>query len=302
MTLHANHQTKEGSMCHPFDAEAWRHFDQTYPDFAAEPRNVRLSLCTNGFAPHGQYDRTYSCWLITLTSYNLSPRMCISSEYMFLKIVIPGPSNPKRLIDIYLEPLIEELQNLWHVGVLTCDNVKNKTFLMRVALMWTEQESIHYEPSRKKGCTPRLKREQIREWVEEFSHTVEVSLSLLNGYGKKHKWTKKSILWELEYWSTYLIRHNPNVMHIEKIVFDNIFNTMTDIKGKTKDTLNARKDLKFIYNRPELEVNERRPNMIPKAVYTLTKEQKMRICAWISHMKFPDGYAPNLTSCVNIRR
>ncbi|KAL0313308.1 UNVERIFIED_CONTAM: hypothetical protein Sradi_5730100 [Sesamum radiatum] len=63
--------------------------------------------------------------------------MCISSEYMFLTMVISGLSNPKRLIDVYLEPLIEELQNLWHVGVLTRDSVKDETFRMRVALIWT---------------------------------------------------------------------------------------------------------------------------------------------------------------------
>ncbi|KAL0324680.1 UNVERIFIED_CONTAM: hypothetical protein Scaly_2435100, partial [Sesamum calycinum] len=42
MTWHANHQTEDGSMCHMSDAEAWRHFDQTYPNFVVEPRNVRL--------------------------------------------------------------------------------------------------------------------------------------------------------------------------------------------------------------------------------------------------------------------
>ncbi|KAL0433743.1 UNVERIFIED_CONTAM: hypothetical protein Slati_2708600 [Sesamum latifolium] len=109
MTWHAPHQTEEGSMVHPSNAEAWRHFDRTHPDFPAESRNVRLRLCTDGFAPHGQYDRTYSCWPIILTPYNFPPEMCMSSEYMFLTMVIRGPSNPKRLIDIYLEPLIEEL-------------------------------------------------------------------------------------------------------------------------------------------------------------------------------------------------
>ncbi|KAL0420330.1 UNVERIFIED_CONTAM: hypothetical protein Slati_3055900 [Sesamum latifolium] len=59
MTWHATHQIEEGSMCHPSDAEAWRHFDRTHPDFAAEPHNVRLGLCTDGFAPHGQYGRTF---------------------------------------------------------------------------------------------------------------------------------------------------------------------------------------------------------------------------------------------------
>ncbi|KAL0456409.1 UNVERIFIED_CONTAM: hypothetical protein Slati_0980100 [Sesamum latifolium] len=144
MTWHATTQTEEGSMVHPSNAEVWRHFDRTHPDFAAEPRNVRLGLCTDGFAPHEQYGCTYFCWPVILTPYNLPPRMCMSSEYMFLMMVIPSPSNPKRLINIYLEPLIEELQNLWHVGVQTRDNAKDETFTMRVALMWTVNDLPAY--------------------------------------------------------------------------------------------------------------------------------------------------------------
>ncbi|KAL0301813.1 UNVERIFIED_CONTAM: hypothetical protein Sradi_6458100 [Sesamum radiatum] len=106
------HQTKEGSMCHPFDAEAWKHFDRLYPDFAEQPHNVRLGFYTDGFAPHGQYGHTYSYWPIIITPYNLPPGMCMSSEYIFLTMVIPGPSNPKPLIDVYFEPLIEELLQL----------------------------------------------------------------------------------------------------------------------------------------------------------------------------------------------
>ncbi|KAL0461256.1 UNVERIFIED_CONTAM: hypothetical protein Slati_0013200 [Sesamum latifolium] len=87
-------------MCNPFDAEAWRHFDQSYPDFAVESRNVRLALWTDGFAPHGQYGRTYSYWPVILTPYYLPPKMCMKPEYMFLTMVISGPSNPKRRIDV----------------------------------------------------------------------------------------------------------------------------------------------------------------------------------------------------------
>ncbi|KAL0457812.1 UNVERIFIED_CONTAM: hypothetical protein Slati_0408400 [Sesamum latifolium] len=121
-----------------------RHFDRTHPGFAAEPRNVRLGLCTDGFAPYEQYGRTYSCWPVILTPYNLPLGMCMSSEYMFLKMVIPGPSNPKCLIDVYLELLIEELQNLWHVGVLTRDSARDETFAMRAALMWTVNDLPTY--------------------------------------------------------------------------------------------------------------------------------------------------------------
>ncbi|KAL0285163.1 UNVERIFIED_CONTAM: hypothetical protein Sangu_2791800 [Sesamum angustifolium] len=122
-------------MCHPSDAEALRHFDQAYPDFAGEPHNVRLALCTNGFAPHGQYGCTYSYWPVILTPYNFPPEMCMKPGYRFLTMVIPGPSNPKRHIDVYLEPLIEELLQLWHIGVLAHDHVMNQTFMMSPALM-----------------------------------------------------------------------------------------------------------------------------------------------------------------------
>ncbi|KAL2225577.1 UNVERIFIED_CONTAM: hypothetical protein Sindi_2947900 [Sesamum indicum] len=47
--------------------------------------------------------------------------MCMSAEVI---MVILDPSNPKHLINVYLEPLIEDLQNLRHVGVLTCDTEK----------------------------------------------------------------------------------------------------------------------------------------------------------------------------------
>ncbi|KAL2250064.1 UNVERIFIED_CONTAM: hypothetical protein Sindi_2480100 [Sesamum indicum] len=109
MTWHATHQMWEGSMCHPSNAKAWKHFDRMYPDFAEESHNIRLGLCSDGFALHGQCGCTSSCCPIIITPYNILPSMCMSSEYMFLTMVIPGPSNPERLIDVYLRPLIQEL-------------------------------------------------------------------------------------------------------------------------------------------------------------------------------------------------
>ncbi|KAK4384554.1 hypothetical protein Sango_3049700 [Sesamum angolense] len=70
--------------------------------------------------------------------------MYMKSEYMFLTMVILGPSNPKRLIDVYLEPLIDELLQLWHVGVRTHDHTMNQAFMMRAALMWTVNDLQTY--------------------------------------------------------------------------------------------------------------------------------------------------------------
>ncbi|XP_020964472.1 uncharacterized protein LOC110265673 [Arachis ipaensis] len=40
-------------------------------------------------------------------------------------------------IDVYLQPLIEELKELWKLGVETYDAARNKTFQMRAAFLWT---------------------------------------------------------------------------------------------------------------------------------------------------------------------
>ena len=75
-----------------------------------EPRNTRLGLCVDGFTAFGKSGKAYSCWPIILTSYNLPPGMCMRIADMFLTLIVPGPQNPKRLIDVYTQPVIEELQ------------------------------------------------------------------------------------------------------------------------------------------------------------------------------------------------
>ena len=78
MRWHAEHQSKEGEMCHPSDAAEWKHFQEMLPLFAEEPRNVYLELCTDGFNPFGM-SRNHSLWPVILTQYNLPPDMCMNT-------------------------------------------------------------------------------------------------------------------------------------------------------------------------------------------------------------------------------
>jgi len=55
-------------------------------------------------------------------------------------------------------------------------------------------------------------------------------------------WNKKSIFFKLAYWKTLLLRHNLDVMHIEKNVCDIILGTLMNMKGKTKDNVKSRLD------------------------------------------------------------
>jgi hypothetical protein len=44
-------------------------------------------------------------------------------------------------------------------------------------------------------------------------------------------------------------------MHIEKNVFENIFNTIMDVKGKTKDNIKARLDVALFCNRKNMQLD-----------------------------------------------
>ncbi|KAL0307549.1 UNVERIFIED_CONTAM: hypothetical protein Scaly_2979200 [Sesamum calycinum] len=114
----------------------------------------------------------------------------MSSEYIFLTIVIPDPSNPKRLIDVYLEPFIVELQNLWHVGVKTHDSAKDETFTMHAALMWTVNDLPAYGMASRWSIAVlwgakfvwKTHVHCIYRTGEEFIVVVEVSFSLPDVY------------------------------------------------------------------------------------------------------------------------
>lgn len=78
MRWHAGDHTKDRKLRHPVDAKAWKSFDERYPDFAEDPRNVKLGLASNGFNPYEQASNGYSIWPVVLVVYNLPPWACIS--------------------------------------------------------------------------------------------------------------------------------------------------------------------------------------------------------------------------------
>jgi hypothetical protein len=144
MTWHQSHNTVDGVIVHPSDSEAWKHFNSVHPRFSDESRNVHLGLCTDEFNPFGSFTAPYSCWPVILTVYNLPPGMCMRPEFMFLSMVITGPSSPGRNIDVCLRPLIDELTQLWSSEALTCDISRKQNFVIRATLMWTTNDFSAY--------------------------------------------------------------------------------------------------------------------------------------------------------------
>ena len=135
----------EGEMMrHPVDSLAWKNFDNVHPSFELEPRNVRLSLESDGFNPFGNMSISYSMWPVVLIPYNLPPLMCMKHAFFMLSLLILGPTTPGNDIDIYLQPLIDELNDLWDVGVQTYDASTKQNFCMRATILWTTNDFLAY--------------------------------------------------------------------------------------------------------------------------------------------------------------
>jgi hypothetical protein len=99
-------------MSHPADAKAWHALDHFDPEFTRDPRSVRLGLSTDGFHPYSSDSTVYSCWPVFMMPYNLPPNKCLKEGFIFLALVIPGPKELKRQMNIFLHPLIKELKEL----------------------------------------------------------------------------------------------------------------------------------------------------------------------------------------------
>jgi hypothetical protein len=44
--------------------------------------------------------------------YNLPPNKCLKEGFIFFALVIPGPKEPKKQMNILLRPLMEQLKEL----------------------------------------------------------------------------------------------------------------------------------------------------------------------------------------------
>ncbi|XP_074352544.1 uncharacterized protein LOC141691678 [Apium graveolens] len=139
MCWHAQQRTQDGKMRHPADSPSWKNIDYRWPSFGSEPRNLRLALLADGVNPHNNgLSNRYSCWPVILVTYNLPPWLCMKRKFMMLSILVPGPHEPGNNIDIYLQPMIDDLKKLWKEGEPNVYDAYNKSFFtLKAVLMWT---------------------------------------------------------------------------------------------------------------------------------------------------------------------
>jgi hypothetical protein len=102
---------------HPTDGTQWKKFDLQYKPFRSESRNIRFTLSTDGMNPFAKNRIVHSTWSVILVMYNLSTWLYHKRKYLMLSVLIQGLKQAGIGIDVFLEPLMEDMAKLWNEGV-----------------------------------------------------------------------------------------------------------------------------------------------------------------------------------------
>jgi hypothetical protein len=124
----------ENELSHLADSEAWKDFDRKHNWFHEE--NIRHGLATDGFNPFGKMSSSYSTWPVFAIPYNFPLWVCMEPSNFMMCLLIPGQEECSgKDFDVFLEPLVDELQELW-LGVSTFDALSRKYFNLHAVVIW----------------------------------------------------------------------------------------------------------------------------------------------------------------------
>ncbi|XP_057771180.1 uncharacterized protein LOC130990991 [Salvia miltiorrhiza] len=326
MRWHLEQRTDDGVLRHPADAQEWKDFDKKYESFGQEPRNVRLGLASDGFNPFSNMNLSHSTWPVILLPYNLPPWKCLKAPFFILSMLIPGPKSPGNDIDVFQEPLIDELKELWDHGIETYDASTDSLFNLHAAVLWTINDFPAYgnlSGWSTKGylACPVCNKETCSTWLQNGKKVCYMGHRRFLPRG--HKWRSNRAAFDgkselrdkpIPLTGDDVVQQLSNVnpvkfgkvqLHQKKRKRDVDLNwtkhsTLLNISGKTKDTINARLDLQEMGIRPQLHPKLRGNSyLVPSACYTLTILEKRRLCSFLASVKYPDAYASNLSKRVN---
>jgi len=145
---HATHNSVNGLICHVVDNKAWAHVDEKWVDFKHDHRNLKLTISTNGLNPFFEKLCQWSTWHVYVLIYNLPPWLTTKHFFVLVALIISDKENVcMNTIDVYLQPLVDELMMFWRLGVPTLDYGKPKGshgFTFRALVLWTINDFPKY--------------------------------------------------------------------------------------------------------------------------------------------------------------
>jgi hypothetical protein len=76
--------------------------------------------------------------------YNLPPDKCLKEGFIFLALIILGPKEPKKQMNIFLQLLFKELKKLWQ-GVNAYDSHLKCRFALDASYLWSIHDYLGYD-------------------------------------------------------------------------------------------------------------------------------------------------------------
>ncbi|GJY14805.1 hypothetical protein Tco_0385227 [Tanacetum coccineum] len=252
---HAEDRKHDGKIRHVADASQWKNIDNHYTKFGAEIRNIRFGLSSDGINPFGNMSSHHSTGHGNLSGY--------------------GTKGEKAC------PVCEkDTHSRW---LTNC----KKTVYMGHRRSLPESHSYRKKKKQFDGRVEHRKMARLMNGHDTLSRVKDIK----NVFGKKDKalknnkniWKKKSIFWKLPYWEHLQVRHSLDVMHIEKNVSESLIGLLLNIKGKTKDGINARKDMVEMGIRYELAPQEIVPSGYSANIKKLVSMKDLKLIGMKSH-------------------
>ena len=122
----------EGYLGDMYDGLVWQEFYEVNgKPFLAQQNNVGLMLNCDWFQPFKLTE--YSVGVIYAVIINLPRAIRFKHENVIIVGIIPGPSEPSLHLNSYLRPLVDDLLNLWRVGVHVHSKVVKAALLCNIA-------------------------------------------------------------------------------------------------------------------------------------------------------------------------
>ncbi|GKA38405.1 retrovirus-related pol polyprotein from transposon TNT 1-94, partial [Tanacetum coccineum] len=159
---------------------------------------------------------------------------------------IDPPGYPRNDIDVFLEPLVDDLHTLLETGVDTYDASTKDNFNLCAVVLWT----INDYPALGTLCG--CPYSGFKGCVVCGKDTNCVRLSALSkqsyvGHRRylsyNHPFKKQKRVVKAKYWRHNSVPHYIDFMHVEMNVAESLVETLLHVPGKTKDVVNARLDL-----------------------------------------------------------
>lgn len=126
-------------------------------NFTTEARNVCLWVLMDRFNPFGNKNNYYNCWPVMIVLFNLPVSIFMHVKGVYC--VIESRNSPWHDIDIYLQLLVDELNELWPTGAIKYYSYSKGRFSMKAILFCDINDFLWYghllgcKTTSKYGCT-----------------------------------------------------------------------------------------------------------------------------------------------------